>query len=104
MGGMSGMSDMSGMSGMASTTGGMNMDMGAPQTVVKDRVIGKGTCSFMCNPGFMKSNKDGSAEWSAAGTDCFKPGSTVTFKSSGSVGKVMSHANNVLAFHGFKCV
>lgn len=83
----------------------MNMDYGATdQAVVKDRVIGKGTCPFRCNLGFMKSNKDGSAEWSADGTDCFKPGSTVTFKSSGSVGKVMSHANNVLSFHGFKCV
>merc|ERR1711939_720935 len=83
----------------------MNMNNGATgQPIVTNRVIGKGTCPFMCNPGFMKSNKDGSAEWSADGTDCFKPGSTVTFKSSGSVGKVMSHANNVLSFHGFKCV
>lgn len=82
----------------------MNMNNGVGQPVVKNRVIGKGTCPFMCAPGYMKSNKDGSQKWSADGTDCFKPGSTITFKSSGSVGKVMSHANNVLSFHGFKCV
>jgi len=104
--GMSGMtnsgttSSMSGMSGMS----GMNMMNMNSAPVVKNRVIGKGTCPFMCAPGYMKSNKDGSAKWSEDGTDCFKPGSTVTFKSSGSVGKVMSHANNVLTFHGFKCV